>query len=55
MTQQTKNPLDFKSCFENTQDFQGFPGGTVDENLPASAGDMSSIPGPGSFHMPWST
>ena len=29
-----------------------FPGGTVDKNLPASAGDMSLIPGPGRFHMP---
>ena len=24
----------------------------VDRNLPASAGDMGSIPGPGRFHMP---
>ena len=23
-----------------------FPGGTMDRNLPAQAGDMSSIPGP---------
>ena len=28
-----------------------FPGGTVDNNLPASAGDTGLIPGPGSFHM----
>ena len=28
------------------------PGGAVDRNLPASAGDMGSIPGPGRFHMP---
>ena len=32
-----------------------FPGGTVDKNLPASAGDMGSIPGLGRFHMPQST
>ena len=31
-----------------------FPGGTVDRNPPANAGDMGSIPGPGRFHMPWS-
>ena len=31
-----------------------FPGGTVGKNLPASAGDMDLIPGPRSFHMPWS-
>ena len=28
-----------------------FPGGTVDKNLSANAGDMDSIPGLGSFHM----
>ena len=28
-----------------------FPGDTVDKNLPADAGDMGSIPGPGRFHM----
>ena len=27
-------------------------GGKVDKNLPANSGDMSSIPGPGRFHMP---
>ena len=26
-----------------------FPGGTEDKNLPANAGDMGSIPGPGRF------
>ena len=30
-----------------------FPGGPVVENLPANAGDMSSIPGLGRFHMLW--
>ena len=29
--------------------------GTMDENSPANAGDMSSIPGPGRSHMPWSS
>ena len=29
-----------------------FPGGTVDKNPPANAGDMGSIPGPGRFQMP---
>ena len=28
-----------------------FPGGTVVKNLPASAGDTGSIPGPGISHM----
>ena len=30
---------------------QDFPGGMVDKNLSANAGDMGSIPGLGSFHM----
>ena len=29
-----------------------FPGGTVDKNLPANAGDTGSTPGPGRFHLP---
>jgi len=33
---------------------QGFPGGSVVEKPPAIAGDMSSIPGLGRSHMPWS-
>ena len=33
---------------------EGFPGGSVLKNPPASAGDLSSIPDPGRFHMPWS-
>ena len=30
--------------------FLGFLGGPVVKNLPANAGGMSSIPGPGRFH-----
>ena len=33
---------------------EGFPGGAVVENLPASAGDSGSSPGLGRSHMPWS-
>ena len=32
--------------------FLGFPGGPVVKNLPANAGDMSSILGPGRLHVP---
>ena len=39
-------------CEKGAEDF---PGGTVDRNLPANAGDMGSIPGPGRFHMTWSS
>ena len=31
-----------------------FPGGAVDKNLPASAGDTDSIPGLERVHKPWS-
>ena len=33
---------------------EGFPRGTVVENLPASAGDTGLSPGLGRSHMPWS-
>ena len=33
-------------------EMRGFPGGTVVENLPASAGDTGSSPGLGRSHMP---
>ena len=36
------------------KEMQGFPGGTVVKNPPASAGDTGSSPGPGRSHMPWS-
>ena len=36
----------------NKKYYWRFPGGTVDKNLPAKAGDTGSIPGPGRFHMP---
>ena len=35
-----------------TEQQQGFPGGSVVKNLPASAGDTGSIPDPGRSHMP---
>ena len=31
-----------------------FPGGTLDKNLPANAGDTGLVPGPGRSHTPWS-
>ena len=31
---------------------EDFPGGPLVKNLPANAGDMGLIPGPGRFHMP---
>ena len=35
--------------------FMDFPGGAVGKNLPAKAGNMDSIPGPGRFHRLWSS
>ena len=45
--------LNHLGSLKNT-DAWGFPGGTVDKNLPANSGDTGSIPGPGGSHMPWS-
>ena len=35
-------------------DILDFPGGAVDKNPPANAGDTGSSPGPGRSHMPQS-
>ena len=42
-----------RECGESAegQREEGFPGGSVVKNLPASAGDMSLIPGVGISHM----
>ena len=44
------NPKCHHKCPHKRQR-EGFPGGAVVKNLPASAGDMSSSPGPGRSHM----
>ena len=36
------------------KEVENFPGGAVDKNPPASAGDTGSITGAGSSHMPQS-
>ena len=36
--------------FTHKKGQKDFPGGTVDKNLPANAGDTGSIPGRGKFH-----
>ena len=41
-----------KVSFKKTT--QGFPGGSVVKNPPATAGDTGSSPGPGRSRMPWS-
>ena len=47
-------PLDIENMSKETfkTEKQGFPGGEVVENLPASAGDTGSSPGLGRSHMP---
>ena len=45
MTIQKKNRREKRTVFSD------FPGGPVVKNLPASAGDMGSIPGLERFHM----
>lgn len=41
-----KDKINFQECGQKT------PGCTLDESLPANAGDLGLIPGPGRFHMP---
>ena len=38
-------------AFHVPQNYVNFPGSPVIKNLPANAGDMGSIPGPGRYHM----
>ena len=40
---------------QNIENSREVPGGSVVKNLPASAGDMGSIPGSGRSHMPHSS
>ena len=51
-----ESPLQLKNydcgCWETTLLFD-FPGGLVDKNPPANAGDMDSIPAPGKSHITW--
>ena len=42
-------------CIYFKRQCEGFPGGSVVKNPPASAGDTGFIPGPGRFYMPWGT
>ena len=39
-----------KGCVKNQM--QGFPGGSVVNNMPANARDTGLIPDPGRFHVP---
>ena len=53
-----KSSLDFycsRMPFEKKKKsmYWGFPGGPVVKNPPCNAGNTSSIPGPGRFHMQW--
>ena len=43
--------MEYYSAIKNN-DYWGFPGGAVVENLPATAGDTGSSPGLGGSHMP---
>ena len=47
--------IQFSSMFKILHNPWGFPGGSVVKNLPANAGDMGLIPGPGRSHMPQSS
>ena len=45
-------PGDFSyTSFHNLREQMVFPGGRVDENLPADAEDTGLVAGPGRFHF----
>ena len=46
-------PFPEKSSERLKREEENFFGGSLVKNLPASAGDTDSIPGPGRFPMPW--
>ena len=48
------HPIMVFAFFSKREQFLGFPGGAVVENLPANAGDMGLSPGLGRSHMPQS-
>ena len=51
----TASPENTASSARNSKTPEGFPGGAVVENLPASAGHTGSSPGLGRSHMPQSS
>ena len=51
---QIQRQMFFTKSFDFKTKVVDFPGGTVVKNLPANAGVMGSIPGPGTSHMPQS-
>ena len=53
VTSKPSGPHGFQGWVLIKNVFTDFLGGTAGKNLPASAGDMGSIPGLGRFHMPW--
>ena len=54
LPQQTPKELSLVSNFlPSKMSSWDFPGGPVDKNLPAKAGDTGSIPGLGRFHRQW--
>ena len=44
--------MNYEGSFIKNNVFEGFPGGTVVESLPANAGYTGSSPGLGGSHVP---
>ena len=47
-----KEAVEIQLKFRKLKQMSDLSGGTVDKNLPATAGDMGLIPAPGRSHMP---
>ena len=47
-----KEAVEIQLKVRKLKQMSDFSGGTVDKNLPATAGDMGLIPAPGRSHMP---
>ena len=50
-----RRQADCREAHAIKNDQKDFPGGPVGNNLPANAGDMDLIPGPGRFYLPQGT
>ena len=49
------NTMPIKTVLQKQRRHMDFPGGAVGKNPPANSGNRSSTPGPGRWHILWSS